>query len=570
MRYLAVACSYDQTVATDGRIDPATVAGLRRLVASGRHLILVSRRRVEDLLEVLPENLFAWIVAEHGGVLYDPARRAGRPLADPLPDRLVDALQERGVEPLAIGEVSVATDQADEQDLGQAIETTGIDAGVVADKGMAVAVPVGVDKASGLAAALAELELSLHNVVGVGHGVSDLGFLDRCECGVAVANAPSEVADRCDLVTSQPGPAGLVELIDQLVADDLAEVEPRLARRRLLLGYNDDGELAVPAYGANLLLAGPSGAGKSTLAAGLLERLRDQRYQFLVLDPEGDHADLDGVTHLGGRHDPPTTEQLVAALQEDPEQSVVANLLGRRLEDMAGFLRELLRGLQELRTRTGRPHLLMLDEAHHFLPLPGEPDAFVLPRWVDGLLMATVNPEHVSPTALSLADMVVTFGDAASSALERYCQAIGEPPPDQAPVEVPPGQALAFHRTGGGRLVQFEIAGGQTERRPHLRRYAESELDEAKSFYFRGEDGRLRLRAQHLAMFIHLAEGVDDATWLHHLRQGDYSAWFLAATHDEPLAEQAAQIEREAAELPAEESRRRIIAAIQDRYLEGP
>jgi hypothetical protein len=136
----------------------------------------------------------------------------------------------------------------------------------------------------------------------------------------------------------------------------------------------------------------------------------------------------------------------------------------------------------------------MLDEAHHFLPLPGEPDAFVLPRWVDGLLMATVNPEHVSPTALSLADMVVTFGDAASSALERYCQAIGELPPDQAPAKVPTGQALAFDRTGGSRLVQFEIAGGQTERRPHLRRYAESELDEAKSFYFRGEDGRLRLR----------------------------------------------------------------------------
>jgi hypothetical protein len=276
------------------------------------------------------------------------------------------------------------------------------------------------------------------------------------------------------------------------------------------------------------------------------------------------------VAHLGGRHDPPTAEQLITVLREHPEKSVVANLLGRRLEDLAAFLRELLPGLQELRTRTGRPHLVMLDEAHHFLPLPGEPGAFVLPRWVNGLLMATVNPEHVSPTALSLADMVVTFGDAASSALERYCQAIGEPPPDQAPTEVAAGQALAFNRTGGGHLVQFEIAGGQTERRPHLRRYAESELDETMSFYFRGQDGQLRLRAQTLAMFIHLAEGVDDVTWLHHLRQGDYSAWFLEATHDEALAEQAAQVEQEAAELPAEESRRRIIAAIKDRYLEDP
>jgi hydroxymethylpyrimidine pyrophosphatase-like HAD family hydrolase len=95
-RYLALACSYDETVASDGKIDPATVAGLRRLVASGRQLLLVSRRRVEDLQGVLPENLFAWIVAEHGGVLYDPARRASQPLADPLPDSWSEPFRSEG------------------------------------------------------------------------------------------------------------------------------------------------------------------------------------------------------------------------------------------------------------------------------------------------------------------------------------------------------------------------------------------------------------------------------------------------------------------------------------------
>jgi hypothetical protein len=65
-------------------------------------------------------------------------------LADPLPDKLVGALEERGVEPLAIGEVSVATDQTDEASLRQAIEATGVDGAVVADKGMAVATAVPV------------------------------------------------------------------------------------------------------------------------------------------------------------------------------------------------------------------------------------------------------------------------------------------------------------------------------------------------------------------------------------------------------------------------------------------
>jgi hypothetical protein len=164
--------------------------------------------------------------------------------------------------------------------------------------------------------------------------------------------------------------------------------------------------------------------------------------------------------------------------------------------------------------------------------------------------------------------MVITFGNAASSVLERYCQAIGEPTPDQAPTEVPTGQALAFHRADGGHLVQFEIAGGQTERRPHLRRYAESELDEAKSFSFRGEDGRLRLRAQTPAMFIQLARGwtmtpgcitSTGAT----TRPGSRPPPMTSRWPNRPPRSSGRE-----QSCPPEESRRRIIAAIQDRYVE--
>jgi NaMN:DMB phosphoribosyltransferase len=101
----------------------------------------------------------------------------------------------------------------------------------------------------------------------------------------------------------------------------------------------------VPAYGANLLLAGPSGAGKSTPAAGLLERLAEQDYQVLVLDPEGDHEDFEDAVDAGDRHDPPSIDQLLAALQE-PGQRVVANLPGRRLEDLPAYLNQLLRRLR--------------------------------------------------------------------------------------------------------------------------------------------------------------------------------------------------------------------------------
>jgi hydroxymethylpyrimidine pyrophosphatase-like HAD family hydrolase len=571
MRYLAFASSFDETIASDGRVPPATLAALRRLVASGRQLVLLSRRTVDQLAAAVPHDLFACVVAEYGGVLWWPATEVTRPLARRLGHPLVRELADRGVEPLSAGEVALATDAAHEGVVRQVVEAQGLDMTVVSDKDMVLAVPAGVDKATGLAAALGELGLSFHNVVGIGDADSDLAFLRRCECAVAVANAPPAVRDRCDLVVEGDDGQAVVTLIDRLVGGDLADAEPRLDRHRLLLGNGQEGAVAVQSYGANVLLAGSSGTGKSRLAAGLLERLTERDYQFCVLDPEGDHAGLEGAVTLGDRSQAPSVERIITEL-EVPGRRVVVNLLAIRLEQLPGFLKDLLGPLQELRSGTGRPHMLMLDEAHHFLPLPGHHGAFVLPRWVDGLIMATVNPEHVSPTALSLANSVVVFGEGADGTLRRYCEAIGEASPLDDPVDLEPGQALAWTRAGDHKPVVFEIAAGTSQRRPHLRRWAESELSEEKRFWFRGPQERLRLGAPTLAMFVHIGEGVDADTWLHHLERGDYSAWMRDGIRDETLASQVATIEREAAgyDDPVQDSRRRIFAAIRERYLQDP
>jgi hypothetical protein len=108
----------------------------------------------------------------------------------------------------------------------------------------------------------------------------------------------------------------------------------------------------------------------------------------------------------------------------------------------------------------------------------------------------------------------------------------------------------------------------RAERRRHLRKYAEGELGEDKSFYFRGPRGKLNLRAQNLQLFLQLAEGVDDETWTHHLRQGDYSRWFRYAIKDDALAGEVQGIER-ARGLSARESRARLRARVEERYT-GP
>jgi hypothetical protein len=103
------------------------------------------------------------------------------------------------------------------------------------------------------------------------------------------------------------------------------------------------------------------------------------------------------------------------------------------------------------------------------------------------------------------------------------------------------------------------------ERQRHIRKYAEGELGEDNSFYFRGPEGALNLRAQNLTLFIQIAAGVDDRTWEYHLRAGDYSHWFRDKIKDRELASEVAGIERNRALFPAD-SRRRVKEAIERRY----
>ena len=78
--------------------------------------------------------------------------------------------------------------------------------------------PSGVDKASGLRIALEELRISAHNTVGVGDAENDQAFLALCGYSVAVANALPGVKQRADYVTRADHGAGVVELIDRLLA----------------------------------------------------------------------------------------------------------------------------------------------------------------------------------------------------------------------------------------------------------------------------------------------------------------------------------------------------------------
>ena len=64
---------------------------------------------------------------------------------------------------------------------------------------------------------------------------------------------------------------------------------------------------------------------------------------------------------------------------------------------------------------------------------------------------------------------------------------------------------------------------------------------------------------------MQIAEGIDDATWMHHLQRNDYSEWFRVHIKDDDLAKMATQIENNTS-LSAAQSKQAIAELVKERY----
>ena len=567
MRYLALCCDYDGTLAENSRVSSATLDALERLRASGRRIVLVTGRILEDLQGVCNRlDLFDRVVAENGAVLYNPATREQRLLSERPPDLFVQTLRERGVQPLSLGRVIVAAWQPHETIVLQAIHDLGLELQVIFNKNAVMVLPTGVNKASGLTVALQELNLSQRNIVGIGDAENDHALLAACQIGVAVANALPLLKDAADFVTGNARGAGVVELIQELLESDLRPRESQLTRHRVLLGLGEFGEeILLRTHDLNALLVGASGDGKSTLATGLLERLTAQKYNFCVIDPAGDYEGVEGAITLGTATQAPTLEEAQQLLKSYDTNAVV-NLVGLKLEDQPAFFLALLTSIQESRLRTGRPHWLVIGEGHRLLPTELKSFGPPLPARLEGVLLITVHPNLIARSALNEITSVLAIGKDPQTALAEFSAIAGLATPPQTPVDLQNGEALYWSISASQPPEKIKMPAGRMKHRRHTRKYAEPKLPEERSFYFRGPKNTLNLRAQNLILFLQLGDGVDDATWLHHLKRGDYSRWVREAINDDELAEQIAQVEEQHSR-SANESRTDIRELIGSRYM---
>ncbi|MFN8554420.1 MAG: HAD-IIB family hydrolase [Candidatus Obscuribacterales bacterium] len=562
MRFIALATDYDGTLAADGVVNEATLATLHRFSKTGRKLILVTGRQLKDLLLVFPQiDIFDLVVTENGGVLYFPATREERLIASEAPANLVAALREKNIQPLEVGKCVVATWHPHENVVLETIRNLGLEHQVIFNKGAVMVLPPGVNKASGMQAALKELGLSRHNVVGTGDAENDLAFLTTCECSVAVANALPSVKEAADITTNNSRGEGVSEVLEMVINSELTKVN--LSRHDILIGTDCEGnEIMLDVHGKGMLIAGTSGSGKSTAVTGIIERLAEKEYQFCLIDPEGDFEVFEHALTTGNSQHAPTVAEAAQHFKL-PGTNIIINLLGVPLAERPDFLGELLPHLKNMRDTMGRPHWIVIDEAHHMIPKHDNHVAQASASDMTGTILITVHPDELAQEALSSLDKALILGNQPKEMLEKFAIACGID--TKFDIEAPLESGEAFFWQHGKELKRIKIAPPHTERRRHLKKYAEGDVGPEKSFYFTGAKKQLNLRVQNLILFIQISEGIDDETWLYHLRNAEYSKWFAAAIKDEKLANQTAAIE-ENMSLSAEESKAAIHSLIKNTY----
>ena len=367
MTFRALACDYDGTLAAHDRLGADVIAALEQARARGIKLILVTGRTFFEIARVCERlDLFDVVVAENGGVLYMPGAAEIRDHGPAPPARLLGALDERAVAVNA-GRVILATTRDREDAVRDALATTGVQMDLVMNRAALMLVPVGISKGSGVRHAMHALKLSPHDVLAIGDAENDLDLFEVCGWTACPGDAVPEVKARVDWVLGGPNGAGVAAAITASKS-----VLPMAASRRheLVIGWTTDtgAAMSVPDRGINVLIHGDHLSGKSWLAGLFVERLLDRRLSVCVIDPEGDYevlADLPGVawTQVRERRD---CDAALERFEREPAAAVILELSGVSQSDKERLVARTMDGLRRHRRLRGRPHWVVVDEAHYF------------------------------------------------------------------------------------------------------------------------------------------------------------------------------------------------------------
>ena len=501
----AVALDYDGTITFGPRPDAMMLAALAQVRASSRLVVLVTGRIASELEHDFPDfrGHFDAIVTENGAVVLQGGHE--RALAPPVPLELDAALRGRGI-PFRRGTVILAIDACHDHQVLEICVSLGLDAQLICNRAALMVLPAGVSKASGLLAALTELDTSPHSAVGVGDAENDLALLEACELGVAVGNAVTSLKERADLVLEDIGPRAVARFLTKEFLDDMPGVEPR--RGRIPLGVSADGAtVTVSASRTHVFIDGPTGAGKSYMAGLLAEGLARAGYTLLVLDMEGDHSnlgELHGVLTLGGTDPLPSPDE-VARIIRHIGSSLVLDLSLQNAVVKYAYAREVLERLAQVRKEHGLPHWIFIEEAH-MVPSASLDRA----RAAGNLCLVTYHPEWLPSEAVREADVLITVESEGCARIRKGTDT----------------RKQTCFRPGGRQIAHVR----------HQHKYAEGHVPFERGFTFRDPTASIGAHVTSLADFAAELGRVPRAVITHHAEHHDFSRWIRDVFQDQPLA----------------------------------
>lgn len=557
MHFLALAVDYDGTIAENGNVPEHVCTALASLKASGRKLLLITGRELQALKHHFTQlDLFDLVVVENGALLYDPRTDTEELIADSASTALVERLRDKGVSPLSVGRSVIATWHPFEDAVISSIRELGLELQMTFNKDAIMVLPTGVNKASGLSAALLRLGICELNVVGVGDAENDHAFLAICGCAAAVNNAIDSIKARADICLSQDHGRGVCELIDMLLQKDAALVP--VERIGVQLGRTADARKVWLPPESVLLVIGNSGSGKSSYVTWLTERMVEAHQGFCIIDPEGDYLSLDGAVTVGGLTTPPTTEESLHHLLQ-ARLNVVVSTLALDPAARVQLFGELLPFIQQLRSSTGRPYWMVVDEAHYMLPhCAAWPPGFLANM---GAIIVALDFDQVCPSLLDAVDVLVTLGSTARELVQRYAQHTQRRCPEFPARSSAPDYFCLWDVRHGGDVVLMAQQQPEQKHHRHSGKYAVGDVGAWHAFYFPSLDQR----ASNLAEFLSSLARLDDPAFRQHRKAGDFSNWFREVIRDDVLANETRLLENDAS-VPLRDAQEQIAHLVQSRY----
>jgi hydroxymethylpyrimidine pyrophosphatase-like HAD family hydrolase len=537
----ALAVDLDGTLTScPGGLTLAALQSLRDARARGVGVILLTGRITAELDRDFPglQDDVDVAVLEGGAVL----RHAGgaRVLAEPVSGTLIARLREMGVL-FRCGQVLLAGRTDDEARVLEAIAELALPLTTVRNGRELMILPLGVDKGTGLRAALDLLDVDPHNTVAAGDGENDLPLLAAAEIGVAVPGADPEVVGAADIVLGPTDRDGVLAVLGGRVLE--APGSMHRSRHDVVIGVRPDGTPATAPGGyANILIDGRPTAGKSHLVGLLVERWAVAGYQCLVIDHEGDHTNLDSTPRITVVSAPALPDpKKLGLLLASRGRSLVLDISGLNQVEQSSYLARVLPAVHALRRSRGRPHWVVVDEAQHLMEA-ASPEMLHDVR-LRGWCFTTYRPQDLIPEVAATIDTELTVES--------------------------DGSPTVAVRTRGGAQYTFTAAERASAHVRHRHKYATVALPEEEQFRF-SDTGT---GASTLAEFAALLLGTRPEALEGHLLQEDFSRWLARSLRDQQLADKAALIEQEfraSRQIAMEAARVGLVSALDERYLHHP